>query len=135
MAPGRDRGFDRLADAWMLEELRQALRRELRTHGGQAAVARSIGVSRSVVRKFLEMRSVPEPRHLDRLRDWAADRPYAETPLPVVSLAVLVDGLPAGARHRARRELAGCLACIYQQSGEEVPAWLALEVEDRRRHP
>lgn len=109
------------------------IRRELRTHCGQLALARIIGVGRSVVRKLLEMRSVPEPANLDRLRDWAADRPSAETPLAVVCLAVLVENLPPGARYRARLELAQTLTRFHEETGTEVPQWLTAEVQDRRR--
>lgn len=133
VAATREREFDRLADVWRLEELRQVIRRELRTHCGQLALARIIGVGRSVVRKLLEMRSVPEPANLDRLREWAADRPSAETPLAVVCLAVLVEGLPAGDRYRARLELAQTLTRLHEETGTEVPQWLTQEVQDRRR--
>jgi hypothetical protein len=132
--PGRSREFNRIIDAWRLEELRQALRRELRTHSGQLALARMIGVGRSVVRKLLEMRSVPEPRNLDRLREWAADRPAVETPFGVVCLAVLVEDMPPAARYGARLELAETLTRLYGQTGADVPQWLGLELEDRRRH-
>jgi transcriptional regulator with XRE-family HTH domain len=133
VAPGRSREFSRIVDAWRLEELRQALRRELRTHRGQLALARMIGVGRSVVRKLLEMRSVPEPRNLDRLHEWAADRPAVETPFDVVCLAVLVEDLPPDARYGARLELAEMLTRLYGQAGADVPQWLGLELEDRRR--
>jgi len=135
VAASRDGEFDRLADAWRLEELRQVIRRELRTHCGQLALARIIGVGRSVVRKLLEMQSVPEPRNLDRLREWAADRPSAETPRAVVCLAVLMENLPPSARYRARLEVAETLTRLYGESGTEVPHWLANELQDRRRDP
>ena len=135
VAPGRNEGFNRVAAAWSLEELRQALRRELRTHRGQLALARMIGVGRSVVRKLLEMRSVPEAANLDRLREWEADRPAVETPAEVVCLAVLMEGLPPDARYGARLELAETLASLYGRAGAKVPRWLALEVEDRRGRP
>jgi transcriptional regulator with XRE-family HTH domain len=132
---GRNQQFNQIADAWRLEELRQALRRELRTHMGQLALARIIGVGRSVVRKLLEMRTVPEPRNLDRLREWAADRPAVETPVEVVCLAVLVEDLPADARYDARLELAGMMARLYERADAEIPKWLTLELEDRGRRP
>jgi len=132
---GRSQQFNQIADAWRVEELRQALRRELRTHMGQLALARMIGVGRSVVRKLLEMRSVPETRNLHRLRQWAADRPAVETPLEVVCLVVLVEDLPPGARYGARLELAETMTRLYQRAGAEVPRWLALELEDRGRRP
>ena len=135
VAASRNGEFDRLADAWDLEQLRQVIRRELRTHYGQLALARIIGIGRSVVRKLLEMRSVPEPENLNRLREWAADRPSAETPLAVVCLAVLIENLPPSARYRARLELAETLPRLHDESGVEVPQWLANEIQDRRRAP
>ncbi len=135
VAPSRTGGFNRVADAWGLEELRQAIRRELRTHTGQQALAGMIGVGRSVVRKFLEMRSVPEVANLDRIREWAADRPAAETPVEAVCLAILMDDLPASARYGARLKLAETLTHLYHEAGEDVPRWLALEIEDRGRRP
>jgi hypothetical protein len=135
VAPSRTGEFDRVADAWDLEELRQVIRRELRTHRGQQALARMIGVGRSVLRKLLEMRSVPVGANLDRLREWAADRPAAETPAGVVCLAMLVEGLPAGARYGSRLELAETLTRLHREAGSEVPRWLGLEIEDRRRCP
>lgn len=133
VAASRKHEFDRFADVWRLEELRQVIRRELRTHCGQLALARILGVGRSVLRKLLEMRSVPEPANLARLRDWAADRPAAETPLALVCLPVLVDNLPPGARYRARLELARTLTRLHEETGTEVPQWLIHEVRDRRR--
>lgn len=136
VASSRNRDLDALNDTWKLEELRQAIRRELRVYRcGQESLARMAGVGRAVVRKLLEMRSVPEPENLGRLAEWAADRPSAETPLPLVCMAVLLDGLPAGERYRARLELAESLARLYREAGIEVPPWLVLEVEDRRRGP
>ncbi len=135
VVPSREGEFNQLADAWRLEELRQVIRRELRTHCGQLALARLIGVGRSVVRKLLEMRSVPEPVNLDRLREWAADRPPAETPLTVVCLAVLVECLPPGARYDARLELAETLILLHHRTGVDVPQWLLHEVQDRGRRP
>lgn len=132
IVPSRNEQFDRIAGAWELEELRQALRRELRTHRGQQALARLIGVGRSVLRKFLEMRSVPEPRNLALIRDWSADRPAVVTPLGPVCLSVLVEDLPPAARYHARREIAAAIIRLYRQSGEEVPEWLTHEVTDRR---
>ncbi len=134
MGPGRTGELNRVAEAWRLEELRQAVRRELRTHRGQLALARMIGVGRSVVRKLVEMRSAPRDANLDRLREWAADRPAVETPLETVCLAVLVEGLPAAARYGARLELARALTRLCREAGGEVPRWLAVETEDRRRH-
>ncbi len=133
--PARNGDFNRFADAWKLEELRQVVRRELRTHRGQQSLARMAGVGRSVVRKLVEMRSVPVNANLDRLREWAADRPLAEAPLEAVCLALLVEELPANARYRVRLELAEALTRLHQEAGSEVPAWLVREIEDRRRHP
>lgn len=50
------RVHERFADALDLEALRLAVRRELRVHRGQRALARLIGVSRGSLRKFVEMR-------------------------------------------------------------------------------
>ncbi|HEX2093354.1 MAG TPA: hypothetical protein VHG28_13195 [Longimicrobiaceae bacterium] len=123
----------RVADEWALEELRQALRRELRTHRGQEALARIIGVGRAVIRKLVEMRSVPRPEHLNRLREWAADRPAVEMHAGTVLLAMLVADLPAAERSRARRSLAAELARLHHEAGVEVPQWLASESADQRR--
>lgn len=123
----RERDFDRFVDERGLEELRQALRRELRTHAGQRTLARTAGVSRAVVRKFAEGRSVPTPESLARLREWAADRPPVETPLGAVALALLVAELPPGERTAARRRLAEALAAAYVAAGAEVPPWLVRE--------
>lgn len=131
--PGQHLEFNRFADELAREEIRQALRRELRTHAGQRSLARVVGVGRAVIRKLVEMRSVPQHWHMQRLREWAADRPVAETPAGAVSLALLVADLPAPERYAARLRLAEEVTRLYAQSGVEVPAWLAHEVEDRRR--
>lgn len=128
----RKLAFDRFANEYGLEELRQAVRRELRTHCGQEALARMIGVGRAVIRKLVDMRSVPQDEHLDRIREWMADRPAVETDVGAVALALLVADLPAAERYRARFELAGELADAYRRVGVEVPQWLANDRADRR---
>lgn len=125
--------FQRFSGEWSLEELRQALRRELRTHSGQLALARFIGVGRTVIRKFVEMRSVPRGENLERLREWAADRPFAETPAGAVAFALLVGDLPSANRYQARLTLAEALIEHYAAAGQPVPEWLVNEVADRRR--
>ena len=125
--------FDRFTDEYGLEELRQAVRRELRTHCGQEPLSRIIGVGRSVIRKLVDMRSVPLDEHLDRIREWAADRPAVETDVGAVALALLAADLPAAERYRARFELVDQLAGAYRRAGVEVPQWLADEISDRRR--
>lgn len=59
-------------------------------------LARLIGVGRAVVRKFVEMGSIPRIEHLERIREWAADRPAAEIPAGEVALALLVEELARG---------------------------------------
>ncbi len=120
--------FDRFADTHTIESLRLAVRRELRVHRGQRALARLIGVCRGTLRKFVEMRSLPTPENLDRIRDWAADRPEVRAPLGVVALAVLAGDLPADFRLRARRGLARELAAVYADAGEVLPAWIEEEL-------
>ena len=131
----RTQQFDRFADEWNLEELRQALRRELRTHRGQLALARLIGVGRAVVRKFVEMRSIPRIEHLERIREWAADRPSAEIPGGAVALALLVEELAPASRYRARGALARELIRWFEEEGTEAPEWLHQEITDRQRIP
>ncbi len=58
--------FNRFADVHAIESLRLAVRRELRVHRGQRALARLIGVCRGTLRKFVEMRSLPTYRNLRR---------------------------------------------------------------------
>lgn len=129
----RTEQFNLFADEWGLEELREAVRRELRTHQGQLALARLIGVGRAVIRKFVEMRSVPRTEHLERIREWAADRPAVEVPVGMVALALLVEDLAPASRYRARGALARELRRWYAEEGVGVPGWLEDEIFDRRR--
>lgn len=124
--------LDRIADEYRLESLRQAVRRELRTHGGQRTLAKQLGLSRSVVRKLVEMRSVPTAENLQVLQDWAADRPEVDTPLGSLCFAVLAADLPPALRYQARLRLADALADVYAGSEEPAPAWLSQELGDRR---
>lgn len=121
------RVHDRFADCLDLEALRLAVRRELRVHRGQRALARLIGVSRGSLRKFVEMRSLPVPENLEKIREWAADRPRVRAPLGAVALAMLAGDVPAGARLRLRRRLAGEVARACAEEGVEVPAWVREE--------
>jgi len=120
--------FDRFADMHASESLRLAVRRELRVHRGQRALARLIGVCRGTLRKFVEMRSLPTYHNLEKIRDWAADRPEVHAPLGAVALAVLADGLPAQFRRRARLDLARELSGAYAEAGEVLPAWIEEEL-------
>lgn len=120
--------LDAVVDERELEWLRRALRRELRVHPGQESLARLIGVSRIVIRKFIVMRTTPTPANLARIRDWAADRPEVYTPLGAVLLAVLAGELPAEQRMRSRREVAEVLAMAHQRVGRGVPEWLVEEL-------
>lgn len=126
------RNIDFLLDAQLLEEIRQVLRRELRTHGGQRAVARAIGVGRSVIRKLLEMRAEPRPEHMALIREWAEDRPEVRVPLGALCLATLVAELDSPLRYDARLRIAETLAQVYAGSGADLPAWLADELGDRQ---
>jgi hypothetical protein len=121
--------FDRFADAHAIESLRLAVRRELRVHRGQRALARLIGVCRGTLRKFVEMRSLPTQHNLDKISEWAADRPEVRAPLGAVALAILAGNLPADFRLRLRRGLARELAAVYAEAGEELPSWVAEELE------
>jgi transcriptional regulator with XRE-family HTH domain len=125
------RVHDLFADTLAVEALRLAVRRELRVHRGQRALARLIGVSRSSLRKFVEMRCLPVPESLEKIREWAADRPDVRTPLGAVALAVLAGEAPAGERLRLRRTLAGEVARACAEAGVEVPGWVGEEVEAR----
>lgn len=131
--PSRREILDRIADEYELESLRQAVRRELRTHGGQRTLAKALGLSRSVIRKFVEMRSVPTAENLQVIRDWAADRPEMETPLGAVCFALLAAEItPSSLRYEGRLRLAEALADIYARMDDPAPAWLVQELGDRR---
>ena len=110
-----------------LETLREALGREMRVHGGQDALAQTIGVSRGTVRKLVGMQSVPTRRNLDRIREWAEHRPTVRVALGAVCLALLVKYLPAEIRGATRLRLARDLASAYAEAGRPVPLWLATE--------
>jgi hypothetical protein len=129
--PGRKIVRDRIVAEWKLEGLRQVLRRELRVHSGQRVLARSLGISRAVIRKFLEMRSVPTPENMALLTNWAADRPEMDTPLGAVCLAVLSGELEPRMRYAGRRRVAEALAGLYAESASKIPAWLADELSGR----
>jgi len=120
-----------LSQEWRFEALRQALRRELRTHSGQRQLASMIGVSRSVIRKFLELRSIPTPENLATLEAWSEDRPAVSVPAGAVCVALLAGDLEPCLRSRARSRLAEALAEIYRDSIHPVPAWVRNELSDR----
>lgn len=124
----RAQEFNRFADAHAVESLRLAVRRELRVHRGQRALARLIGVCRGTLRKFVEMRSFPTPCNLEKIRDWAADRPEVQAPFGTVALAVIAEDLPADFRLQARLRLARELAAMYAEVGKALPSWVAEEL-------
>ncbi|HEX8674693.1 MAG TPA: helix-turn-helix transcriptional regulator [Longimicrobium sp.] len=128
----RDRGrrnLDFLMEAQADEKIRQALLRELRTHHGQRSLASLIGVGRSVIRKFVEMRSVPTAENMGKIADWIEDRPAVPAvPLGCVCFAALVADLDADHRYAARRDLARVLATRYLSASQEVPKWLQNEI-------
>ena len=123
----RRHDLDILLDLYELERLRQVLRRELRVHTGQRTLAGEIGISRGSLRKLLDMESVPTYRNLQRLKEWAADRPEVWTPLGSLGLAVLVMDLPAEARADLRRQVACLLDSAYFRLGQTSPEWLGRE--------
>jgi len=124
---GMTRGeIDLYADERELERLRRTVRRELATHPGQEALARQIGISRIVLRRFLA-HSVPRPAHAQKIRDWAEDRPPVWVPFGAVLLATAVRDLPAAERARIRGELARMLAAGFIRAGQMLPSWLEEE--------
>ncbi len=123
----RPHDLSTFADELAVETLREAIRRELRVHGGQEALAQAIGVSRGTLRKLIGMHSVPTPRNLDRIREWMEHRPPVRVALGAVCLALLVKYLPAASRGEARQRLARALASIYAEAGQSVPVWLTAE--------
>jgi len=123
----RAQEFNLFADTHAVESLRLAVRRELRVHRGQRALARLIGVSRGTLRKFVEMQSLPTPSNLEKIQEWAADRPDVQAPLGAVALAVIAGDLPADFRFRARLRLSRELASVYAEAGESPPPWVAEE--------
>ena len=118
----------RLSELLEIEMLRQIVRRELRTHGGQRTLAREIGIHRTSLRKFADGQSTPEPTNLAEIREWAADRPQVEMPMALVALAVLMDDLPPAARPGARHRFAKLLHDLYSETGEGVPTWVSNEL-------
>lgn len=118
--------IDLYADERELERLRRTVRRELDSHPGQEALAREIGVSRIVLRRFLEF-SVPLEKHTQKIREWAEDRPPVWVPFGAVLLGTMVRDLPAPERARTRRELAGVLADGCLRAGCTVPRWVEEE--------
>jgi hypothetical protein len=126
--------IDLYADERELERLRRTVARELATHPGQEALAREIGVSRIVLRRFLGY-SAPQPRHVQKIREWAEDRPPVWTPIGAVLLATAVRELPGPERVRARRELARVLADGFRRAGAALPGWLEDEVSLERMCP
>ncbi|HYH80562.1 MAG TPA: hypothetical protein VEX86_12220 [Longimicrobium sp.] len=115
------------ADERELERLRRTIRAELDTHPGQEALAREMRVGRLVIRKFVEQRARPTPANLQKIRDWAENRPPMWTPYGAVILATAVRDLPGDERARVRRHLAQALADGYRRAGVTVPAWLQRE--------
>ena len=115
------------ADERELERLRRTVARELATHPGQEALARQIGVSRIVLRRF-EQGAVPRPEHVKKIAEWAEDRPPVWTPLGAIILATLVRDLPAAERALARHALARTLAVGFRRADRALPAWLEEEL-------
>lgn len=127
-AEARQLDLEAVARARELEQIRQALRHELRVHTGQHSLAQHIGISRGTLRKFLDLESVPVHRNLTHLRDWMENRAAAPVPLGAVCLSILVDELLPGSRRKAaRRHLAKELAAMFVRGGQAVPPWLAQE--------
>ena len=119
--------IDLYADERELERLRRIVRRELATHPGQESLAREIGVSRIVLRRFLAF-SVPLPKQLRKIGEWAEDRPPMWVPFAAVLLGTAVRDLPAPERARARWELARVIAGGFLRADRAVPAWLSEEL-------
>ena len=120
--------IDAYSDERQLERLRRTIRSELRTHPGQEALAREIGVGRIVLRKFVEQRAMPTPPNLKKIREWAENRPPMWTPLGSVLLATIVRDLPGAERARVRREIAYALADSHRRSGQQIPDWVKDEI-------
>lgn len=107
------------------EALRQTIREGVRQNG-QHVTALLLGVPRAVVRKFLAM-SNPRPATLERLQQWALDRPEAEVAPGLAALAVLAGEFPSPVRACARRRLARTLASMHVASGASPPEWIIQE--------
>lgn len=125
--------IDAYADEREMERLRRTVRRELATNPGQEALAREIGVARIVLRKFLGMAATPRPKNLQKIRDWAENRPPIWTPFGAVLLATAVRDLPGDERARVRRHLAEALHDGHRRAGTPVPDWLVAESTGRVR--
>lgn len=114
-----------LEEAVDAESLRQKVRAGVRQNG-QHLTAILIGVPRAVVRKVLAM-SNPRPATLERLREWAMDRPDPEIAPGLVALTVLASEFPSPGRARARADLAWVLSELYVAEGMPPPEWLIEE--------
>lgn len=123
----RRRDFSLFVEEHELESLRQAIRRELRVHGGQEGLAREIGVSRGTLRKLIGMNSIPTQTNLERIREWTEHRPRVRVHQGAVCLALLVKFLPAEVRAAARLRLARELSSAYVEADSPVPVWLTAE--------
>ncbi len=86
-------------------------------------------MDRGTLRKFLAMEAVPRPDNLEKIHDWAADRPEVWVPLGAVALGVLVLDFPAHLRAAVRRGLARELASAYVEAELPVPEWLDQECD------
>ena len=126
--------FDRLADERVLETLHPILARAAEAPGGVSALAREIGVGRIVLRKFLNEHSRPTPSNLQKMREWALDRPAAYAPFGSVLLRTLTSELPPELRGSARAEVAEALALTYQRAGA-IPNWLRSEIGMEAKPP
>lgn len=124
------RAFERAVE---LEALRTTVREAVRQNG-QHLIAGLIGITRSVLRKFLAM-SEPTPPSLARMREWCLDRPEPEVAPERVSLAVLAAGFPAEHRVWARRRFAHEFGEMYAQIGVSPPDWVKQELVDGPRDP
>lgn len=124
------RAFEKAVE---LEALRTTVREAVRRNG-QHLVAGLIGITRSVLRKFLAM-SEPTPPSLARMREWCLNRPEPEVAPERVSLAVLAAGFPSEHRVWARRRIAHELGAMYVQIGVSPPGWLEQEGVDAPRDP
>lgn len=115
------------SDQRELELTRQAVAKELRGNPGQEALAREIGVSRIVIRKFVDQVAVPTTENLVKIREWAENtRPVLATYGAVV-LALAVAEVRGSSRADARRGIALALLQGYESAGVAVPEWLAVE--------
>ena len=112
------------------EGLRTTVQNAVVQHG-QHLAAGLIGITRSSLRKFLAL-SEPRSQTLERLREWALDRPEPEVAPGSVGLVLLSAEFPAPYRPWARRRLAQTLAAMHAAVGTAPPDWL---VEECRGHP